>query len=80
MILVNDVTQFGDFKLLMGLSLVGCHICGLKLLFNVAQMCPFCEAKLFLTCLFQFMNLQQSFYRHQDGILGNSSQEQRISM
>lgn len=49
MILVNDVTQFGDVKLLMGLSLVGCHICGLKLLFNAAQMCPVCEAKLFLT-------------------------------
>jgi hypothetical protein len=43
-------------------------------------MCPVCEAKLFLTCLFQFMNLQQSFYRHQDGILENSSQEQHISM
>lgn len=49
MILVNDVTQFGDVKLLRDLSLVGCHICGFKLLFDIAQMCPVCEAKLFLT-------------------------------
>lgn len=86
MILVNDVTQFAmmEISISQGLSLVGCHVCGPKLLLTLPKCDKFVKQNRFLQffrlCLFQFMNLQQSFYRHQDGNLRNSSQEQRKSM